>query len=97
MTSVNIHDKSSFVHSHDNGSNTVTEYLVFNNIFTEHSPKLVRRCKISYASKLAFNIAANFHFVRPKKAIGGKLPSCPGSRPTLTENSVVLSYLMQKC
>jgi hypothetical protein len=38
-----------------------------------------------------------FPFACPKKAICVKLPRCSGSRPTLTGNSVVLSYLMQKC
>jgi hypothetical protein len=85
------------VHSHDKGSNTVTKYFVSNSLFIEIFFNMVSRCKISYASKLAFNLAANFHFACPKKAICGKLLSCFDSRPTLTENSVVLSFLMQKC
>jgi hypothetical protein len=52
MTSVNMHDKSSFVHSHDKGSNTVIEYLVSNSIFIELFFNMVSRCNISYASKL---------------------------------------------
>jgi hypothetical protein len=92
-----MHDKISFVHSHDKGSNTVTKYFVTNIRFIEPFFNTVRRYHISYASKLAFNLVANFHFACPKKAICGKLLNCFGSRLTLTKNSVVLSFLMQKC
>jgi hypothetical protein len=75
----------------------VTGYLVSHSRFIVSFFNTVSRYHISYASKMAFNLAANFHFACPKKAICRKLHSCFGSRPTLIENSVVLSSLMQKC
>jgi hypothetical protein len=58
------------------------------------------RASISHVRRRLYrtlNTATNLYFARPKKVICGKLPSCPGSRPTLTKISVVLSTLMQKC
>jgi hypothetical protein len=52
---------------------TVTRYLITNIRFIQSFFNTVSRYNISYASKLALNLTANFHFVCPKKAIRGKL------------------------
>jgi hypothetical protein len=52
---------------------TVTRDVVTNIRVIESFFNTVSRYNISYASKLAFNLAANFHFACPKKAIRGKL------------------------
>jgi hypothetical protein len=49
------------------------KYLVTNIRVIESFFNTVSRYNISRASKLAFNLAANFHFAGPKKAIREKL------------------------
>jgi hypothetical protein len=70
-----MHDKSSFVHSLENGSNIVIEYFTSNSLVTEIISNLVSRYRTSYASKLAFDTAANSHFTCPKNANCRKLLS----------------------